>query len=206
MSAALVLAILLTQLVLLALLAGGAGTEAVLRHLVARRTLALLGRVVATPDGAAVTLPEGRLAPALLRGRLAAATITAPTVRLGDLPVHDVVLHLQDVLVGPRLQLLGGTGVLEGHLTGAEVRRRAGAPPRVRLEGGRAAISVAGLSIGLRPVVDGDRVRLAPTPFSLSLPPLPPGVALVAVDTADDTLRITAHIEFARLLTSRRRE
>ena len=49
--------------------------------------------------------------------------------------------------------------------------------------------------------MDGDRVRLAPTPFTMTVPPLPAGAVLTTVDTDADALRITCTLDLPRLLS-----
>jgi hypothetical protein len=174
--------------------AAAVSAERATRRLLERRLLGVLATVVAVPGGAVVELPPGRLVPDAARGRLEGARVTAPLLVLGDLALHAVHLELRDVRWDARLRVLGGVGALTGHLP------RAGAPDRVRLVGGRAALTVAGLTIRLRPVLDGDRIRLRPTPFAVRLPPLPPGVRLDGVEARDDQLHVAATIDLGTLL------
>ncbi len=188
-----------------------------LRRVPARVVDRLLARIVEVHGDAVVEVPRPVDHRGLLRGRLQHLRVRVPALTVDTLPVQDVTIDLHDV----RLDLLRtlrrrhvvvreGHGLLRGHVAGAEVRRRSRVPGVVRLTGGRAGLGVAGLGLaglglarlplGVRPVVDGDRVRLAPTPFTMTLPPLPPGVVLTAVDTDADALRITCTLDLPRLL------
>ena len=187
--------------VLAVLVAVAFAVEPVTRRLVAQRLIAVLGEAVGLPDGASAVMPDRPLAPSLLRRRVPELGVTAPTVVVGDLVVHDVEVELSDVALDGRLQVVGGTGAMAGHLTDEEVRRIADTPDRVRLEDGRASISLPGLSIRLRPVLDGDRIKLAPTPFSVPIPPLPAGAELTRVEAADDRLLVWVDIDLARFLS-----
>ncbi len=182
------------------------------RRVLGRAVHRLLARIVEVHGDAVVEVPRPGDHRGLLRGRLQHLRVRVPALTVDTLPVQDVTIDLHDV----RLDLLRtlrrrhvvvreGHGLLRGHVAGAEVRRRSRVPGVVRLTGGRAGLGVAGLGLarlplGVRPVVDGDRVRLAPTPFTMTLPPLPPGVVLTAVDTDADALRITCTLDLPRLL------
>ena len=187
-------------LALAALAALVGGLEPLLRRLVAGRIRALLTAVVEVEDPT-VLLPPGRLAPGLLRGRLAAVDLTTPCLHLEGLAIRDVTVRLVAIRLDRHLAVVAGEGRLVGHLSGDDVRRRTGMPGRVRLEGGRAAVRLGTATVGVRPVVDGDRIRLTPTPFAMALPPLPPGVRLVAVDTAGDALHLRATVQLPLLLS-----
>lgn len=192
----------MTWLLVAILLAAAAGAaEALTRVLVAHRIRRLLAEVVETAAVPDVVLPPGPLLPGLVRGRLAWITIAAPCLRMGGLDVHDARVDLCDLVFERRLTVTRGAGVVRGHLKGDDVRRLTGAPRRVRLDSGLASVRVGRLDVGVRPVVQGDRIQLAPTPLSLILPPLPAGVRLVAVDTADGALLIEAEVDVPTLLS-----
>ena len=182
--------------------------DRLIRRLLAWWTIRLLRRVVDVPGRLVVDVPGSGLLGPLLRGRAQELVVTTPRMVLDDLPLTHVLLYLRDVRLavrwdaGPRLVVVGGTGRMEASLPGDEVRRRAGFESWLALTRGRARVGRSFLRMSLKPVLEGDRVRLSPTPVVMSLPPLPDGITLDGVEVEDDALGVHATLDLPLLLAS----
>lgn len=195
-----------TTVVLLAVLVVLAGTEGGGR-LVARRLLRHRLAQVGEPLGEVeVGLPRRPLLPDLLRLRMPAAALRCGGMELPTVRLAEVRIELWDIRLDLRAAVRAGHGTLTGQLPPQEVRRLAGVGGDLRITDGLLTMrwtTVPGLPavrVRLRPVLSSGRIRLAPTPVSMALPPLPAGVHVTDVQAVPGALQVRANLELARLL------
>lgn len=189
---------------------GLATVELLARAAVRARTAALIADVLAPSDDLVVTVPVLPLLPSLLRRRVPIVLARCDRAILPGVEMEEVRLSFVGLVIGVRLDVVAGTGLLVARVPAAEVLRRAGV--RGSLEIGDGAVTVrwprtgfAGMprvGVRLRPTLAGDRIRLLPTPLSMSLPPLPAGTTLVTVEAGDNALVVTARLELPTLLNT----
>lgn len=193
-----------------AIVTGGVALlEFLARAAVRHRTAQLIRRVVEPSDDLTVGLPGMAVFPDLLRGRVAHVRAECALLRLPGLEVHDVGIAMSGLRLTRALGVGAGEGVLIGRLPAADVLAIAGVPGSLELSEGRMTVrwpadrkGLLSARVRLRPVLNGNRIRLAPTPLSVTLPPLPDGATLVAIDAHDDALGVIAAIDLPTLLST----
>lgn len=196
-----------------ALLVGGlllpVGSEMAARAAVRHRVASLVADVVDVRAPIHVDLPPSTLLPALSRGQLSRVDVRCARVGLPGIEVVDVEMELHSMALDRRLVVRRGEGALRGRIPAEEVLSAAGVPGTLELTEGQLTVrwpaprrGRPSLGVRLRPVLAGDRIRLAPSPVSLTLPTLPPGVTLSGVEARDDALEVQANLDLPTLLKS----
>ena len=179
------------------------GSEATARVALRRRTRTLVGRVLDLGEGPSeVVLPRGPVLPGLLRLRVEEIVLRCGAAALPTLRIEDVELVLRDVRLDLRATPCGGAGLLRARIDTEEIARQAGFSGRLTLGEDSATVRWMGVPLRFTPQLRSGRIRLAPTPFSLTLPPLPPGTEVTAVRAAPHGLGITAAVDLATLFSS----
>ena len=190
---------------------GLVAVELAARAAVRARTAALITDVIDPSDDLVVTVPIVPLLPSLLRRRVPFVLATCQRAVLPGVEMEQVRLSLVGLVIGARLNVVAGSGLLVAHIPAAEVLRRAGVPGSLEIGDGAVTVrwprtGFAGMprvGMRLRPTLVGDRIRLLPTPLSMSLPPLPRGTTLTTVEAGDAALVVTARLELPTLLNAR---
>lgn len=197
--------------ILSALVVGGVllpvGGEIAARAAVRHRVASLVAGVVEARAPVHVVLPPSTLLPELSRGQLGRADVSCARVGLPGIEVVDVQMELHGMAVDRRLVVRRGEGSLRGRIPAEEVLSAAGVPGTLELTEGQLTVrwpaprrGRPSIGVRLRPVLAGNRIRLAPSPVSLSLPTLPPGVTISGVEARDDALEVHASLDLPTLL------
>lgn len=190
---------------------GLVAVELAARAAVRARTASLVADVIDPSDDLIVTVPIVPLLPSLLRRRVPVVLASCQRAVLPGVEMEQVRLSFVGLVIGARLDVVAGSGLLIAHIPAAEVLRRAGVPGSLEIGDGAVTVrwprtGFAGMprvGMRLRPTLVGDRIRLLPTPLSMSLPPLPRGTTLTTVEAGDAALVVTARLELPTLLNTR---
>lgn len=146
--------------------------------------------------------------PELVSGNVASVTVHAKgSVTEGKLPVHEVMLTLQDVSFSPGQLVAGGGGTIRAssgdgtaQFTQGDLNAALGAsvPVTIRFRSGRVVVRVnrGGQEFAARPSISGGRLVLTPTQgslpaLSIDLPKIVDGITYRKVRIEGDTATLS---------------